>query len=333
MSLRIGILGCGQMGRRRAQGIRACGDLVSRVYDVDPERAGELAGQCGARPARHVDELFDAVDAVVVATPNGALAPHADRCLERRVPVLVEKPGATEAATLGSLVRKATKHEVPLQVGYSLVHYPAVRAFLDAAADLGEPLHLRASYGHGGRPGMDREWRADPRLSGGGELLDQGVHLVHLSLLLLGEVGRVQSLLSARAWGLPVEDTAALLLAHERGAAVLTVSWSFWKNELRLDYTGTRGSVHLTGLGGHYGDSRLVRHRRRTDRAGAPDTDELAVPPGSVWDQEWLDFRELVRRGGPGNGELAVSVLRVVEKARTTPLTSSSHTPPGGSDG
>jgi predicted dehydrogenase len=316
MTLRIGILGCGRMGRRRAHGIHACGDRVRRVYDVDPARADELAGESGARPARCVEELLGGVDAVVVATPNSALAPHVARCLDQRLPVLVEKPGATDAAALDLLVRTAAKHAVPLQVGYSLVHYPAVRAFLDAAADLGEPLHLRAAYGHGGRPGMDREWRADPRLAGGGELLDQGVHLIHLSTLLLGQVATVKSLLSAKAWGLPVEDTAALLLSHARGAAVLTASWSFWRNEFRLDYTARRGSVHLCGLGGSYGDGRLVRHRRRPDVAGAPVTDELAVPAGDPWDREWLDFREVVRGGGPGNGELAVSVLRVIEEAR-----------------
>jgi predicted dehydrogenase len=316
MTLRVGILGCGQMGRRRARAIHASGDRVCRVYDTDPARGRDLAAECGAQVARCPDELFEGVDAVVVATPNSALGPGVDRCLEKRVPVLVEKPGATDAETLDPLVRTATKHAVPLQVGYSLVHYPGVRAFLDAAVDLGEALHLRASYGHGGRPGMAGEWRADPRLSGGGELLDQGVHLIHLSRLLLGEVATVQSLLSTKAWGLPVEDTAALLLSQERGVALLAVSWSFWRNEFRLEYAARYGSVHLSGLGGSYGDSRLVRHRRRADRAGAPFTEQLPVPPGNAWEREWSDFRELVRGGGPGNGELAVSVLRVVEKAR-----------------
>jgi predicted dehydrogenase len=316
MTLRVGILGCGQMARRRAQGIRACGDRVGRVYDIDPRRTQALAGETGAHPARCVEELLDGVDAAVVATPNSALAAYAGACLSRRLPVLVEKPGATDPAALDGLVRAAAARGVPLQVGYSLVHYPAVRAFLDATADLGEPLHLRASYGHGGRPGMGGEWRADARLSGGGELVDQGVHLIHLALLLLGAVRDAKSLLSAKAWGLPVEDTAALLLSHEHGAAVLTVSWSFWKNEFRVDYAATGGSVHLSGLGGSYGDSRLVRHRRRADRAGAPVTDELPVPPGSAWEREWRDFRDLVGRGGRGNGELAVSVLRTVEQAR-----------------
>jgi predicted dehydrogenase len=316
MTLRVGILGCGQMGRRRARAIQACGDRVTRVHDVLAEPALDLAGECGARPARCAEELVEDVDAVVVATPNSALAAGVRRCLDKRLPVLVEKPGATDAETLERLVCAAAGYGVPLQVGYSLVHYPGVRAFLDATADLGEALHLRASYGHGGRPGMAAEWRADPRRSGGGELLDQGVHLIHLSRQLLGEVAAVKSLLSAKAWGLPVEDTAALLLSQERGTAVLTVSWSFWRNEFRLDFAATKGSVHLSGLGGSYGDSRLVRHRRRADRAGPPVTEELAVPQGDVWEREWCDFRELVGAGAPGNGGLAVSVLRVVEKAR-----------------
>ena len=51
-------------------------------------------------------------------------------------------------------------------------------------------MFIRGRYGHGGRVGYDREWRADPALSGGGELIDQGVHLIDLSRWFLGAIHR-----------------------------------------------------------------------------------------------------------------------------------------------
>ena len=51
---------------------------------------------------------------------------------------------------------------------------------------MGELMFIRARYGHGGRVGYDKEWRADPKLSGGGELIDQGIHLIDLAGWFLG---------------------------------------------------------------------------------------------------------------------------------------------------
>jgi len=163
---------------------------------------------------------------------------------------------------------------------------------------------------------MAGEWRADSRISGGGELIDQGVHLIHLAILLLGEVTAVKCILSSAAWNLEVEDTAFLLITHERGAAALTASWALWKNEFSLDATSAGGSVHLNGLGGNYGEGRLIVHQRRPEQPGPPVSRESRIPPGHAPEAEWREFTDLVSRGEPGNGELAVSVLRVVEKAR-----------------
>ena len=316
MTNRVGIIGCGQMGQRRASSILACGDVVSWVYDTDPDRSAALARACGARCAGTAGELVAAADLVVVATANASLAGYVQLCADRRVPVLVEKPGAVSSGQLKQLVLAAGSAGVTVQVGYSLPHYDEVRAFLRAAGDIGDLTFLRACYGHGGRPQMATEWRADPRFSGGGELLDQGVHLIQLAISLLGEVKDVKCILSSAAWALGVEDTAFLLLTHERGSASLTVSWAFWKNEFRLDATSARGSIHLNGLGGSYGEGRLMVHLRRPELAGPPVSAESVVPAGPALETEWRDFTGRATAGHPGNGSLAVSVLRVVEKAR-----------------
>jgi len=79
-------------------------------------------------------------------------------------------------------------------------------------------MFIRGRYGHGGRIGYDREWRADPRVSGGGELLDQGIHLIDLSRWFLGEFENVQAHIATYFWDMPVEDNAFLILTTRGGA-------------------------------------------------------------------------------------------------------------------
>ena len=66
--------------------------------------------------------------------------------------------------------------------------------------DLGEVMFIRARYGHGGRVGYDREWRVDPAQSGGGELIDQGVHLIDLAASFLGEFVTVDGHAATYFW-------------------------------------------------------------------------------------------------------------------------------------
>jgi predicted dehydrogenase len=79
-------------------------------------------------------------------------------------------------------------------------------------------MHLRGRYGHGGRPGYDREWRAQPERSGGGELIDQGMHLLDLTHWLAGPLPLHSALLRTQFWDTPVEDNAALILGEGRRA-------------------------------------------------------------------------------------------------------------------
>ena len=85
------------------------------------------------------------------------------------------------------------------------------REIFDSGA-LGEMMFVRGRYGHGGRPGYDKEWRAVPELSGGGELIDQGMHLIDLARWFLGDFEKVQGHIATYFWNMPVEDNGFLLL-------------------------------------------------------------------------------------------------------------------------
>ncbi len=164
----------------------------------------------------------------------------------------------------------------------------------------GELLHVRGRYGHGGRLGYDREWRAEPARSGGGELIDQGMHLLDLSHWIAGPLPLHSALLRTHFWDTPVEDNAALLLGEARSRtgpwAMLHVSWTEWKNLFSLEIYCRTAKLQVDGLVRSYGPQRLRIYRMRPE-LGPPDVEEIAYPDEDVsWRAEWAHFAEALER-------------------------------------
>ncbi len=176
MSFNIGIIGCGLIGRKRA-GALGEGRLVA-CADIDEARAKALAGNAGVKSFSDWRKLLTLpeVDIVIVATLHDSLAEITLAAIEAGKHVLVEKPAARNSAELEPVMEAAGRHGVKVHVGFNHRYHRAFRKARDLfdGGALGKLMFIRARYGHGGRIGYDREWRADPKLSGGGELIDQG---------------------------------------------------------------------------------------------------------------------------------------------------------------
>ncbi len=217
-----------------------------------------------------------AVDLVIVATTHDVLAPLAARAASAGKHVLLEKPGARYAAELDPVAEAARSTGVLVRVGFNHRYHRAfrkARAILDTGA-LGEPMFVRARYGHGGRPGYEKEWRAVPDISGGGEAIDQGVHLIDLARWFLGEFVDVQGAAPTFYWNMPVEDNAFFLLRTVSGrVAFLHASWTEWKNLFSFEYSGRCGKLEITGLGGSYGTERLAHYQMLPENGSAGNHD------------------------------------------------------------
>ena len=133
--------------------------------------------------------------------------------------VLVEKPAGIGVADIDRVAKAAIASGRLVKVGFNHRFHPGIaRAICEARSGIyGDVLYLRARYGHGGRLGYEKEWRADPTLSGGGEIVDQGMHLLDLSYWLLGELPLARLVLRTQFWDAPVDDNAVLLLGEEGG--------------------------------------------------------------------------------------------------------------------
>ena len=218
MNLGIGIIGCGLIGQKRAKALGAGGSLVA-CADIDMTRAQSLAGSSGAKVFRDWSELISLteVDMVVIATLHDSLAAITLAAIEAGKHVLVEKPAARSANELKPVMAAAEEKDVQVRVGFNHRYHRSLRKakeILDSGV-LGELMFIRARYGHGGRVGYDKEWRAKPEISGGGELIDQGVHLIDLSRWFLGDFSEIHGGAKTYYWDMPVDDNAFMLLKTE----------------------------------------------------------------------------------------------------------------------
>ena len=178
-------------------------------------------------------------------------------------------------------------------------------------------MFLRARYGHGGRIGYDREWRADPTLSGGGELLDQGVHLIDLARWFLGDFSIVDGFASTYFWDMPVDDNGFLLLRTKTGkGAFLHASCTEWKNMFSFEIYGKNAKLHIEGLGGSYGVERLYYYAMKPEM-GPPDTTIWEYPgEDTSWQVELNTFVASIESGGPPGPDLedALRALEIVDR-------------------
>jgi predicted dehydrogenase len=240
---------------------------------------------------------------VVVAAPHDQLAGLAERALDAGCHVLIEKPAGLGTAQVERVQAAAEHAGRRVKVGFNHRFHPGIAR---AAAEVhsgrhGELMHLRGRYGHGGRLGYDREWRAEPARSGGGELIDQGMHLLDLTHWIAGPLPLHSALLRTHFWDTPVEDNAALILGEAQGRtapwAMLHVTWTEWKNLFSLEIYCRAAKLQVDGLVRSYGPQRL-RIYRMGPELGPPETQEIPYPnEDRSWEREWANFREAIAAG------------------------------------
>ncbi len=319
MSIGVGIIGCGLIGKKRAAALGE-GRLVA-CADISEARAEALAEKSAAKVFRNWRELLarPEVEIVIVATLHDSLAEMTCAAIEAGKHVLVEKPAARYPAELAPVMAAAKQQGVKVRVGFNHRYHRAFRKAreLFEAGVLGELMFVRARYGHGGRVGYDREWRANPALSGGGELIDQGPHLIDLSRWFLGDFSEVAGFAHTYFWDMPVDDNGFLLLkTAKKQVAFLHASCTEWKNTFSFELYGKTGKLHIEGLGGSYGVERLT-HYQMLPEMGPPPTTVWEYPMADdSWAVEFAEFLEDIRLNRPPAAGLADAhaALTIVEQ-------------------
>jgi predicted dehydrogenase len=308
--LTVAIAGCGLIGHKRAQALGRADSLLGATDPV-PARAEDLVAAHSGQVCGDLDELLALrADVVLVAATHDQLAPLTRAALEAGSHVLVEKPAALGTAQVDALREAAARAGRLVKVGFNHRFHPALR---DLAAEVhsgahGPLMHLRGRYGHGGRLGYDREWRAQPQRSGGGELIDQGMHLLDLAHWLAGPLPLHSALLRTHFWDMPVEDNAALILGETQGRtapwAMLHVTWTEWKNLFSIEVYCQTAKLQVDGLVRSYGPQ-VLKIYRMAPELGPPELEERTYGAADLsWAAEWEHFASALTSGGRLLGDL-----------------------------
>jgi predicted dehydrogenase len=292
---------------------------VAVIADASPEIARQaLASAPGARVVASFEKLLEEeLDAVVIATPSALHAEQSVAALRRGLAVFCQKPLGRTAAEARAVVEAARRADRLLGVDLSYRHTRAVDAIRERFASVGKVYAVSLVFHNAYGP--DKAWFYDPKLAGGGCVMDLGIHLVDLALWLLGSprVERVTSVLSqkgARVRGREVvEDYGAAQLELSTGTAVqLACSWRLPAGcdcVIEASFYGSEGGASFRNVNGSFYDFRAELYRG-TSR-------EVLVEPPDAWGgRAAVEFAARLARGqryDPAAEEF-VSVAEVLDR-------------------
>jgi predicted dehydrogenase len=299
--LRFGVVGCGAISTLyQLPALKRCAQLELRaMVDVDGDHASKVARRFGASESYADYRALDGhVDAALIATPNTTHADIACELLGRGIHVLCEKPMATSRADVDRMLAAAERSGARLMAAHCLRFSPNL-AMLKGAIErgwLGPVRSMSAAIGGPYDAGAQRtDFRRQRRLSGGGVLIDLGIHLVDLAIWFAGEAPVDVAYDSSAGEGWEVEQDAevALRFAHA-GSASLTASFSRFMDSA-FTVRGEAGWARAP----LYQPTQLTlfsQHARICQKAG---TMELAIPNANMYEQQIEHFCAAIRSGAP----------------------------------
>ncbi len=319
-ALRVGIIGAGLQGGRRAPVLKQFpGNELVIVAADHQESAAQLAENIGCEATNHWEEVVERedIDIVLVCTPPHLHASMSIAAMKHGKHVLCEKPLTRTIEEAERVLEAAKINKVILKCGFNHRHHPSIQKAKDWFEEgiIGELDFIRCRYGICGRPGYEKEWRANPEIVSGGQLMEQGIHAVDLFRWFLGEFTEVTGFISTRFWDIkPLEDNGFALFRTEKGqVASLHSSLTQWKNLFSFELFGQDGYILVEGLGGGYGTEKVTLGKRAFDEPFRDETTEFRGGDIS-WYEEWKEFDAAIKekREPLGNGYDGLEALRLV---------------------
>ena len=322
--LKWGVIGAGGIARTRTiPGLALAQNAeLAAVMDPKPDMAGSLAQTYGGRAYTSAAELMQdpQVEAVYIASPVYAHEEQVLMALAAGLPVLVEKPAGRTVAECLTMQSAARQAGVPVGVGFMMrfhTFHQQIRQLIQSGA-LGQVVSARAQqifwY-----PAMENCWRQEKRLSGGGALMDVGIHNIDLIEYITGSrTRRVTGFTNTRTFSYDVDDMCNLLLQLENGA-VAYIDGAFNAHSAPggnlLEVYGTRGTILVQGSIGQVEQGRAIT--LSIDAEGRRGSYTLREDFTNLYQKEIEAFSEAVLKGTEPPVTLAdgIWVQKVAEAA------------------
>ncbi len=322
---RCGIIGYGYMGKIRQAVIERHPQLeLAGILDPE-EQAKPQSGD--ARFFSSFDELIRQVDIVFVCTPNSFSPDFCVRSLNAGKHVFCEKPPGRNLSDIRR-IREAETGEVKLMFGFNHRFHPGIlkAKSLVAGGRMGNIITLRGVYGKSGGKNFQKSWRNDKAISGGGILLDQGIHMLDLFCHFCGDFENVKCFANNTYWKFDLEDNAVVILQNKATQiACCTSSATLWKHTFFLHLTLEEGYLVVEGLlskTGSYGREKLIVGKRQfedeADALGNPSEEVTYFDRDLSWDLEVEEFVKCIeenRKVTLSSSADALKVMEIIERA------------------
>jgi len=331
--MKVVIIGCGLIGKKRAAALTKS-DHLAACCDTNQELADSFAKEYNCQSFYNINTLVDTIefDIAIVAVINHFSSEIILKCLHKGKHVLAEKPLGKNVEQSSLLIRTLSNVRekfnqfIVLKTGFNHRHHPAIlkaKEIIDSGS-IGSILYIRGRYGHGGRPSMEKEWRSSKELCGGGELLDQGVHLIDLIRWFANDpIKSLYGTVKTKFWPIEVEDNAFVQMETKNGIDVqFHVSWTNWKNVFNFEIFGENGYLKIDGLGGSYGVE-CLEMGIRNPQGGAPKVEKFVFDePDNSWHKEWIELLTSIAQerepiGNGLDGHFANQVIEAIYKSNS----------------
>lgn len=226
---------------------------VAGVWDVDPVRATEFAAQYSIEAHTDLAVLIKASDAVAICSATSGHLELVEAAAAQGRPVLCEKPlgvSMEQGEAIAAVVaRSGIRFMQSFPKRFDPVNHEIKALLEDNVLGKVTLCRIRHGHNHGFEEAFRSAWFVDPARSGGGTLLDEGVHAADFLRWMFGEPQSAFASLSSETLGLPVEDTAVATFRYAGGMiAEVVTSWCFAAADTSIEIYGTEGSILLSGV-------------------------------------------------------------------------------------
>lgn len=325
--VKVGIIGYGKMGRLRHEKTISSGRAIVSAVSDPFKKPEDLPEDIKFFECWQDMITSSEIDAVFICTANVHNKPITIAALQSGKHVFCEKPPCFTAPDMKEIMKVEAASNRKLMYGFNHRLHGAVIKMHDIVQsnEYGRILWMRGRYGKSVDSGYLDTWRADPALSGGGILIDQGIHMLDLFLYLGGPFNEINAMVSSLYWKLPgIEDNVFALLRNSENGRVASLhsTMTQWRHLFSLEVFMERGYMVLNGLktsSDTYGQEELsiAKNRTKAPAASWKDEERISFKVDTSWDEETDIFFNAIQNGAKiesGNSTHALAVMEVVDR-------------------
>ncbi|MBI1910264.1 MAG: Gfo/Idh/MocA family oxidoreductase [Deltaproteobacteria bacterium] len=308
--MKIGIIGCGNIGTKRAQTILGFPeDRILGLVETNRKLWPSLEQTFSVTPSEDYRTVTcsEEIEAVVISTPAASHIPLIEECLKNGKDVLCEKPLGMKLEEVQRVVQVAEQKKRVLKCGFNLRHDTAlIKAHsLYQEGIIGRPYFFKATYANGA---------VLTNTNHVGSLMDMGSHLLDLVHWFIGKPEGFQGSLQKKEY--PLDDNGFLTFQSNGLIGQIHFGFLRWKNCFHLEISGDKGAIEIVNLP-KWGRQDLHLYRR-VFPSGVPEMLTEFYTEDLSWVAEWEAFRSLRQTGDLGDNRISLEIMKDIEVIRKT---------------